>query len=85
MEPSGVADALGLDGLLPEVEPVIESDDEEIRSSWSKAVERAKRIQVGEWMAAADPQGRPLILTVAFVGDEASAFVLVNRKGHQES
>ncbi len=81
VEPSGVADALGLDGLLPDVEPVIDSDDEEIRSSWSKAVERAKRIQVGEWMAAADPQGRPLILTVAFVGDEASAFVLVNRKG----
>jgi diguanylate cyclase (GGDEF)-like protein len=81
VEPSGVADALGLDGLLPEIEPVIDSDDEEIRSSWSKAVERAKRIQVGEWMAAADPQGRPLILTVAFVGDEASAFVLVNRKG----
>ncbi len=81
VEPSGVAEALGLDGLLPEVEPVIESDDEEIRSSWSKAVERARRIQVGEWMAAADPQGRPLILTVAFVGDDASAFVLVNRKG----
>ena len=81
VEPSGVPDALGLDGLLPEVEPVIESEDEEIRSSWSKAVERAKRVQVGEWMAAADPQGRPLILTVAFVGDESSAFVLVNRKG----
>jgi diguanylate cyclase (GGDEF)-like protein len=27
------------------------------------------------------PQGRPLILTIAFVGDEASSFVLVNRKG----
>ena len=81
VEPSGVASALGLEGLLPEVEPVIDSEDEEIRSSWSKAVERAKRIQVGEWLAAADPQGRPLILTVAFVGDEASSFVLVNRKG----
>ncbi len=81
VEPSGVADALGLDGLLPEVEPAIETDDEEIRTSWSKAVERARRIQVGEWMAAADPQGRPLILTVAFVGDDASSFVLVNRKG----
>ncbi len=81
VEPSGVADALGLDGLLPDVEPVLDTDDEEIRSSWSKAVERARRIQVGEWLAAADPQGRPLILTVAFVGDDASSFVLVNRKG----
>lgn len=81
VEPSGVPDALGLDGLLPEVEPIIDSEDEEIRSSWSKAVERARRIQVGEWLAAADPQGRPLILTVAFVGDDASSFVLVNRKG----
>ncbi len=81
VEPSGVADALGLDGLLPEIEPALDSDDEEIRSSWSKAVERARRIQVGEWLAAADPQGRPLILTVAFVGDDASVFVLVNRKG----
>lgn len=81
VEPSGVADALGLDGLLPEAEPALETDDEEIRSSWSKAVERARRIQVGEWLAATDPQGRPLILTVAFVGDEASSFVLVNRKG----
>ena len=81
VEPSGVADALGLEGLLPESEPIIDSEDEEIRSSWSKAVERAKRIQVGEWLAATDPQGRPLILTVAFVGDDASSFVLVNRKG----
>ncbi len=81
VEPSGVPDALGLDGLLPEVEPTVDSEDEEIRSSWSKAVERARRIQVGEWLAAADPQGRPLILTVAFVGDDASSFVLVNRKG----
>jgi diguanylate cyclase (GGDEF)-like protein len=81
VEPSGVADALGLDGLLPDAEPAIETDDEEIRTSWSKAVERARRIQVGEWLAAADAQGRPLILTVAFVGDDASSFVLVNRKG----
>jgi len=81
VEPSGVAHALGLDGLLPDTEPDIESEDEEVRSSWSKAVQRARRIQVGEWLAATDAQGRPLILTVAFVGDDAASFVLVNRKG----
>ena len=81
VEPSGIADALGLDGLLPESDPVLETEDEDVRRSWSRAVERARRMQVGEWLAATDPQGRPLILTVAFVGDDASSFVLANRKG----
>jgi len=81
VEPSGVADALGLDGLLPETEPASEAEDEDLRQSWAKAVDRARRIQVGEWLATSDPQGRPLILTVAFIGDDASGFVLVNRKG----
>jgi diguanylate cyclase (GGDEF)-like protein len=77
----GVARALGLEGLLQELDPQIEADDETVQQSWNKAVERARRIQVGEWLATSDRQGRPLILTIAFVGDEASAFVLVNRKG----
>ncbi|MEQ8991293.1 MAG: DUF1631 family protein [Pseudomonadales bacterium] len=77
----GVATALGLDGLLQELDPRIEADDQTVQQSWSKAVERARRIQVGEWLATSDRQGRPLILTIAFVGDEASSFVLVNRKG----
>jgi diguanylate cyclase (GGDEF)-like protein len=81
VEPSGIADALGLDGLLPEIEPTIEAEDEDLRQSWAKAVDRARRIQVGEWLATSDPQGRPLILTVAFIGDDSSGFVLVNRKG----
>ena len=72
---------LGLSGMLPETEPQIESSDESVRESYERAVERARRIQVGEWLAASDKQGRPLILSVAFVGDEATSFVLVNRKG----
>ncbi len=76
-----VAAAVGLEGLLQELDPQIEADDEGLRRSWQKAVERARRVQVGEWLATSDRQGRPLILTVAFVGDEASSFVLVNRKG----
>ncbi len=77
----GTRDALGLGALLPDVDPDIETENEAVRSSWSKALERARRIGVGEWLAMTDDEGRPLILTVAFVGDDASNFVLVNRKG----
>jgi len=76
-----LVEALGLDGLLPETDPEIETEDENLRSSWTTALERARRIQVGEWLATSDDDGRPLILTVAFVGDQYTLFVLVNRKG----
>jgi diguanylate cyclase (GGDEF)-like protein len=81
VELSGVPAALGLEGLLSDAEPEIDTEDEGLRHSWSKAVDRARRIQVGEWLATSDPQGRPLILSVAFIGDDSSNFVLVNRKG----
>jgi len=81
VEQDEVEEALGLKGLLPETELDIQSDDEDLKVNWSKAVDRAKRIQVGEWLATSDAQGLPLILSVAFVGDDASSFVLVNRKG----
>ncbi|MFT7652486.1 MAG: diguanylate cyclase (GGDEF)-like protein, partial [Candidatus Azotimanducaceae bacterium] len=76
-----VEQLLGLEGMLPDMDPTIESSDEGVRATFSRAVDRAKRIQVGEWLATSDSQGRPLILTVAFVGDGGSSFVLVNRKG----
>ncbi|MEM7078439.1 MAG: DUF1631 family protein [Pseudomonadota bacterium] len=72
---------LGLDGLLPDVDPQIDTEDERELENYDSAVERARRIQIGEWLAASDREGRPLILSVAFVGDESSSFVLVNRKG----
>ena len=75
------AHLLGLEGLLPDSNPALQSDDAGLREDFDKAIERARRIQVGEWLATSDAQGRPLILTVAYVGDEASSFVLVNRKG----
>ena len=81
VEPSGVAAALGLEGLLSDAEPELETEDEDLQQSWSKAVARARRIQVGEWLATGDPQGRPLILSVAFIGDDAANFVLANRNG----
>lgn len=81
VEAGQLEELLGLSGMLPDVAPKIETDDEDVRNSYDRAVERARRIQVGEWIAASDRQGRPLILSVAFVGDDASSFVLVNRKG----
>jgi len=73
--------ALGLEGLLPDASPAIETDDEDIRKNWSRALDRARRMNVGEWLAMSDEQGRPLILSVAFIGDDYAFFVLVNRKG----
>ncbi len=73
--------ALGLEGLLPDASPNIETDDEDIRKNWSRALDRARRMSVGEWLAMSDEQGRPLILSVAFIGDDYAFFVLVNRKG----
>lgn len=81
VQPGAAQQLLGLDGVLPDANPEADSDDASVRESWSNALERARRIQIGEWLAAADREGRPLILTVAFVGDESSSFVLVNRKG----
>lgn len=78
---SEVEAALGLDGLLPDTDPGISSEDQDVQRSFSQAVDRAKRIQVGEWLATSDKDGRPLILSVAFVGDDGASFVLVNRKG----
>ena len=62
--------ALGLEGLLPDASPDIETDDEDIRKNWSRALDRARRMSVGEWLAMSDEQGRPLILSVAFIGDD---------------
>jgi diguanylate cyclase (GGDEF)-like protein len=73
--------ALGLEGLLPDASPAIETDDEDIRKNWSRALDRARRMSIGEWLAMSDEQGRPLILSVAFIGDDYAFFVLVNRKG----
>lgn len=74
-------EVLGLTGMLPEMDPRPADADEATLDSWEESLERARRIQVGEWLATTDKEGRPLILSVAFVGDDASSFVLVNRKG----
>ncbi len=72
---------LGLSGLLPETDPKIETSDGDVQASYERAVNRARRMRVGEWLAASDPKGRPLILSVAFVADDSTSFMLVNRKG----
>ncbi|MEM7098101.1 MAG: DUF1631 family protein [Pseudomonadota bacterium] len=79
--PEQVEEVLDLKDLLPDLDPQIETEDEGAMQTWSQAVERARRIGVGEWLATSDRAGRPLILTVAFVGDDSASFVLVNRKG----
>ena len=38
-------------------------------------------MSVGEWLAMSDEQGRPLILSVAFIGDDYAFFVLVRPQG----
>ncbi len=81
IEDGQIEELLGLTELLPDVDPTIEAGDEQVQQSYEQAVNRARRIQVGEWVAASDREGRPLILSVAFVGDDSSSFVFVNRKG----
>ena len=44
----------GLEGLLPDPSPAIETDDEDMRKNWSRALDRARRISVGEWLAMTD-------------------------------
>lgn len=80
-----IVGALGLEGMIPDLDPEQVSEESNGDEAWRLAVERARGIQVGEWLATSDAEGRPLILTVAFVGDEASSFALVNRKGTKVS
>ncbi len=80
----GVADALGIARLLPESDAELEAAQQEMQRSWAKSLSRARTLQAGDWIATDDAQGRPLILVVAFVGDESSGFVLANRNGRKE-
>jgi diguanylate cyclase (GGDEF)-like protein len=73
--------ALGLEGLIPDTRPSIATEDESVRKVWARALDRARRLAIGDWLAMTDDDGRPLILSVAFVGDDYGHFVLVNRKG----
>ena len=76
-----VAGALDLDGVLPEPDPEPNAADKEAREQWRKWLGQARKLQVGDWLAYADQTGRPRILTLAFIGEAHSSFVLVNRNG----
>ena len=76
-----VASALDLDGVLPEPDPEPVAANNEAREQWRKWLGQARKLQVGDWLAYADQTGRPRILTLAFIGEAHSSFVLVNRKG----
>jgi len=81
----GVVEALGFEPHEVAAQPLTAPDGDEavegVRESWAAALARARRVEVGEWLAATDAEGRPQILAVAFLGDDFSSFVLVNRKG----
>ena len=47
VESEAVESALGLEGLLPDSEPQLATEDEDVLSSWNTAVERAKRVIIG--------------------------------------
>src|SRR4029450_6645116 len=40
--PDETEQALGLEGLLPDPSPAIETDDEDMRKNWSRALDRAR-------------------------------------------
>ncbi len=81
MPEGGMQKVLSFEGLLPDLNPAVDSEDESVRRDFARALARARKIQIGEWLAASDVDGRPVILTVAFVGDANASFVLVNRRG----
>ncbi len=81
VDPGSMPEALGLADVLPDLNPDVDVEDDAVRVDFEKALGRARRMQVGEWLATSDKEGRPLILTVAFVGDDNGSFVLVNRRG----
>ncbi len=76
------ASLLGLEDQLPDAEPTPEGiDDEDERRQWDLWLERAKELEVGTWLSEQEDDGRARILTVAWIGDDHSAFTLINRKG----
>ena len=76
-----VAGVLELESVLPQADPEPVGEDDESRAQWRRALAQARKLQVGDWLAYTDNAGRPRILTLAFVGESHSSFVLVNRKG----
>lgn len=82
MQPENAASLLGLEDQLPDPEPKPEGiDDAEDRRKWELWRERAKELQVGTWLSEQEDTGRSRILTIAWIGEDHSAFTLINRKG----
>ncbi|TVS09089.1 MAG: DUF1631 family protein [Gammaproteobacteria bacterium] len=82
VEQDNTASLLGLEDQLPDSNPTPEGiDDEDERKQWELWLERAKELEVGTWLSEQEDTGRARILTVAWIGDDHSAFTLINRKG----
>lgn len=82
VEAGAMAELLGLEHQLPDIEPELEGDsDEADRRQWERWVERARDLEVGTWIHEREDSGRTRILRVAWIGDDQGTFTLVNRKG----
>ena len=81
VERADAARVLELEGVMPEPDPEPVVDEPEAAAHWQRALAQARKLQVGDWMAYTEQSGRPRILTLAFIGEASSSFVLVNRKG----
>ena len=75
------ARVLELEGVMPEQDPEPVAEDADTAAHWQRSLAQARKLQVGDWLAYTEQSGRPRILTLAFVGESHSSFVLVNRKG----
>ena len=81
VEEGEAAEVLGLKDALPETEPEAPSDEEEARAEWERCLGLARGLDVGAWVGLDDETGRTRILTIAWIGEDHTAFTLVNRKG----
>lgn len=76
-----IAQMLGLAHQLPDTAPAPASEDPKETARWAHFLELARGLEVGAWLGVDDDAGRTRILTVAWIGEDHSAFALVNRKG----
>ncbi|MCZ6617422.1 MAG: DUF1631 family protein, partial [Gammaproteobacteria bacterium] len=81
LESGDCARALGLEDLVPETDPASEHDDPASQGEWSRWLDQARSLKVGDWLAATDDSDGREILSLAWIGEEHANFILVDAKG----
>ena len=82
LEPNDSAKAAGLEDVVPETDPAPERADPASQREWRQWLGGARKLKVGDWLAVSDDSAaRRAIVSVAWIGEQHSSFVLVNRKG----